>query len=87
MYIKRLRGKTLKETVNAIKAEFGIEPLILSSRRIGPGVFEVIGAVDYDRERKAHVKAPEPVGGKGTGAVVKPVAPRLREGGGKPRKG
>lgn len=48
MRIKRFTGPSVKEAMGAVKAEFGADALILSAKKIGPGVHEVVAAIDYD---------------------------------------
>ncbi len=54
MHIKRFTAPTLKAAMNAVKAEFGTEALILNTKRLTtePGrPFEVVAAVDFDIEK------------------------------------
>jgi len=48
MHIKRFTGSTVKEAIKAIKAEFGENALVLSTKRLGKGLHEVVAAIDYD---------------------------------------
>lgn len=48
MKIKTFAGKTVKEAIGRVKAEFGDAALILGTRKTGPGRHEVTAAVDYD---------------------------------------
>lgn len=48
MHIKKFTGSTVKDAIKAIKAEFGEDALILSTKRIQTGLYEVIASVDYD---------------------------------------
>jgi flagellar biosynthesis protein FlhF len=54
MHIKRFTAPTLKAAMNAVKAEFGTDALILNTKRLTtePGRnFEVVAAVDFDIEK------------------------------------
>jgi flagellar biosynthesis protein FlhF len=54
MHIKRFTAPTLKAAMNAVKAEFGTDALILNTKRLTtePGrPFEVVAAVDFDIEK------------------------------------
>lgn len=48
MRIKRFTGPSVKEAIKDVKAEFGADALILSTKKIGAGLHEVVAAVDYD---------------------------------------
>jgi len=48
MHIKKYTGATVKESMRRIKAELGENALILSTKRIATGSYEVVAAVDYD---------------------------------------
>ncbi|OGP21313.1 MAG: flagellar biosynthesis protein FlhF [Deltaproteobacteria bacterium GWA2_55_10] len=48
MRIKRFTGPSVKDAMKDIKAEFGANALILSTKKVGVGVHEVVAAVDYD---------------------------------------
>ncbi|MBI5599088.1 MAG: hypothetical protein HY890_05050 [Deltaproteobacteria bacterium] len=47
MHIKRFRGKILEEALRAVKAAFGDDAVILSTKK-GEGFAEVLAAVDFD---------------------------------------
>jgi len=49
MHIKRFRGKTLEEALKGVKATFGEDAVILSTKK-GNGLAEVLAAVDFDIE-------------------------------------
>jgi len=51
MHIKKFTGKTAKDALAAVKAEFGGEALIMSSKRTATGLCEVVAAMDYDLSR------------------------------------
>lgn len=61
MHIRKFSGTTAKDAMNAVKAEFGEQALIFSTRRISNGLYEVTAALDYD--------AVEPAGGLMRNAV------------------
>lgn len=48
MRIKRFTGSTVRDAIKDVKAEFGANALILSTKRLGTGLYEVVAAVDYD---------------------------------------
>ncbi len=50
MHIKRFTGKRTEEVLKRVRAEFGEDALILSTRK-KKGLVEVIAAVDFDAER------------------------------------
>ena len=51
MHIKRFTGATVKEAMKAIRAEFGEDALILSTKRVPGGHYEITAAIDYDLSR------------------------------------
>ncbi|MEK7772900.1 MAG: flagellar biosynthesis protein FlhF, partial [Deltaproteobacteria bacterium] len=55
MHIKKFTGPSVKETIKAVKAEFGDDALILSTKRIQTGVYEVVASVDYDLTKPVDV--------------------------------
>lgn len=63
MHIKKFTGPTVKEAIKAVKAEFGGDALILSSKRIQTGVYEVVASVDYDLTRPVDVDISKASGG------------------------
>ncbi|OGP15061.1 MAG: flagellar biosynthesis protein FlhF [Deltaproteobacteria bacterium GWA2_54_12] len=48
MRIKSFTGPSVREALKLVKAEFGEHSLILSNKRLATGLYEVVGAVDYD---------------------------------------
>lgn len=48
MRIKSFTGSSVREALKAVKAEFGEQALILSNKRLATGLYEVVGAIDYD---------------------------------------
>jgi flagellar biosynthesis protein FlhF len=48
MRIKSFTGPSVREALKLVKAEFGEQALILSNKRLATGLYEVVGAVDYD---------------------------------------
>ncbi|MFQ5736237.1 MAG: flagellar biosynthesis protein FlhF [Thermodesulfobacteriota bacterium] len=48
MHIRKFTGGTAKKAMDAVKAEFGPDALIMSSKRSSTGGFEVVAAIDYD---------------------------------------
>lgn len=48
MRIKSFTGPSVKEALKLVKAEFGDQALILSNKRLGNGLHEIVAAVDYD---------------------------------------
>lgn len=67
MQIKRFTGATVKEAMKAIKAEFGEDALILSTKKVPGGLYEVITAVDYDLSaNRARLDAQNPKSTQGT---------------------
>ena len=65
MHIKKFTGKTAKDALAAVKAEFGGEALIMSNKKTATGAYEVVAAIDYDLSRPldidmrhARVKSP-----------------------------
>lgn len=48
MHIKKFTGRSAKEALAAVKAEFGGDALIMSSKRTPTGGCEVVAAIDYD---------------------------------------
>lgn len=48
MRIKSFTGPSVREALKLVKAEFGEHALILSNKRLATGLYEVVGAVDYD---------------------------------------
>lgn len=67
MHIKKFTGPTVKEAIKAVKAEFGEDALILSSKRIQTGVYEVVASVDYDLTKPVDVDISR-ASGSGNGA-------------------
>ena len=61
MQIKRFRGETTREALSLVKKEFGPEALIVETRTLGPGLCEVVAAMDRDE--------PEARGGINLGAL------------------
>ena len=48
MRIKSFTGPSVREALKLVKAEFGEHSLILSNKKLATGLYEVVGAVDYD---------------------------------------
>ncbi|CAG0928205.1 Flagellar biosynthesis protein FlhF [Planctomycetaceae bacterium] len=48
MRIKSFTGPSVREALRLLKAEFGEDALILGNKRLSTGLYEVVGAVDYD---------------------------------------
>lgn len=48
MHIKKFTGRSAKEAMNAVKAEFGRDALIMSSKKTPAGIHEIVAAIDYD---------------------------------------
>jgi flagellar biosynthesis protein FlhF len=68
MHIKKFTGSSVKEAMKAIKAELGDNALLLSSKRVATGLYEVVAAVDYDLSNPVTVNiAGGPFGGGGRG--------------------
>ncbi len=64
MQIKRFRAGTVKEALSMVKREFGPEALVLETKTIGPGLCEVVAAV----EREGALSVPPLRGGRGISA-------------------
>lgn len=66
MHIKRFAGTSVKDAIKAVKAEFGDNALILNTKRMAPGHYEVTAAVDHEtaapaaQARKASPDGPQP---------------------------
>ena len=61
MHIKRFTAPTLKAAMNAVKAEFGTDALILNTKRLSTGTgrsFEVVAAIDFDIDKLAPPPGP-----------------------------
>lgn len=61
MHIKKFTAGSAKDAMKAIKAEFGENALILSNKRIGSGLYEVVAAIEYDTAEPVSVSLPHPV--------------------------
>jgi flagellar biosynthesis protein FlhF len=48
MRIKSFTGPSVREALKLVKAEFGEQALILGNKRLSSGLYEVVGAIDYD---------------------------------------
>jgi flagellar biosynthesis protein FlhF len=77
MRIKRYFGKTIRETIQKVRAEQGPDAVILSNRKVDGGI-EIIAAIDFDEvilaadapdlsghARSAYGSPPSPAGGRG----------------------
>lgn len=70
MRIKSFTGPSVREALKLVKAEFGEHSLILSNKRLATGLYEVVGAVDYDLSGQVAVDlkaAPNRSGSAGQG--------------------
>lgn len=61
MHIKRFTGPSVKDALKRIKAEFGEDALILSTKKIGQGLHEVVAAIDHDLKGEAIIALDTPV--------------------------
>lgn len=81
MRIKSFTGPSVKETLKLIKAEFGDQALILSNKRLGNGLHEVVAAVDYDLTEPVAVDLKKAANGSASvtmdQAPQRPVEPRM----------
>jgi len=72
MHIKKFTGKTAKDAMAAVKAEFGGDALIMSNKRSASGGCEVVAAIDYDLSRPLDIEAwQEPVKKPGASGTVR----------------
>lgn len=76
MRIKSFTGPSVKEALKLVKAEFGEQALILSNKRLATGLYEVVGAVDYDLTSQVAVdlKAASGTSGRSPAGQGKPGA-------------
>lgn len=85
MHIKKFTGSSVKEAMRSIKAELGDDSLILSTKRLATGLYEVVAAVDYDLTRPIDLNlADGNYGGGGKGQGRLDPSGRNASGGGKP---
>jgi len=59
MRIKSFTGPSVREALRLLKAEFGEDALILGNKRLSTGLYEVVGAVDYDISAPAAANRPD----------------------------
>lgn len=81
MHIKRFTSPTVREAMKLIKAEFGDQALILSTKRLSDGFYEVVAAVDYDLSQPVTLNIANGTYGKGGTNTSGPAG---STGGGKP---
>ncbi len=58
MHIKSFKGPTVRDAIKAVKAELGGNALIINTKRISTGLYEVIAAIDYDLTRPIDLTIP-----------------------------
>lgn len=58
MHIKSFKGSTVRDAIKAVKAELGSSALIINTKRLSTGLYEVIAAVDYDLTRPVDLTIP-----------------------------
>lgn len=63
MHIKRFTGPTVRDAIKAVKAELGGDALIINTKRLATGLYEVIAAIDYDLTRPVDLSIPFATGG------------------------
>ncbi|HHL39405.1 MAG TPA: flagellar biosynthesis protein FlhF [Deltaproteobacteria bacterium] len=82
MHIKRFTARSVAEAMKAVKAEFGDEALIMSTRGLGgSGLYEVVAAVDYDSPaaRHAATASGRERSGTATAADISEIEAELKE--------
>lgn len=72
MHIKRFTGPSVKDALKRIKAEFGEDALILSTKKLSQGLHEVVAAIDHDLKDEAVIALDTPVAS--VGAPVRAAA-------------
>ncbi|MBI5491388.1 MAG: flagellar biosynthesis protein FlhF [Deltaproteobacteria bacterium] len=58
MHIKSFKGPTVRDAIKAVKAELGGNALIINTKRLSTGLYEVIAAIDYDLTRPVDLTIP-----------------------------
>ena len=53
MHIKRFTGPSVKDALRQVKAEFGGNALILSTKKLSQVLHEVVAAIDHDLVEEA----------------------------------
>jgi len=61
MHIKRFTGPSVKDALRQIKAEFGGNALILSTKKLSQVLHEVVAAIDHDLVEEAVISLDAPV--------------------------
>lgn len=88
MHIKKFTGATVKDAMRMIKAELGENALILSTKRVATGLYEVVAAVDYDLSRPIDLNISDGAFGSGGGrGPVSSSRPGRNTAEGEPRTG
>jgi len=73
MQIKRFRGASVREAISRVKKEFGKEALIVETKTLGEGLFEVVAAIDRDEPVTA------PMGAWATGVSAECLLREMEE--------
>ena len=61
MHIKRFTGPSVKDALRQVKAEFGGNALILSTKKLSQVLHEVVAAIDHDLVEEAVISLDAPV--------------------------